>query len=777
VRCPWLDNVEARLAEAMRAAQEALRATEQDDVEWTEDDMNDPALMAEMERLEKDESIDPLPARSPNVMSTSTSTNIQHQTRPSTGAATATIAVGASEEDEFSAHLLALVNRRIREYYSAAVAAKEAGIATPKTLAANYAALKEMKQTLENGGLVDEDDIPGPPEPLESVPARQQPTAKTTPTKPSTPSRPSSAVSPQQNMENTRRTGTASPASQAASSQPQSPSTTSNSGFSATSTPSQTISSPPVLSPAEIREKKFTQLHSMLLAQAEELKKQALDASAKGKRSEAMEIINRRKALVRDLELLKLAHSTPGTPPPTFHIDTIEHTTEIVNADVSAHEVEIDIHNLEDVKPPSLQETVLDLYVVIEFPYPDPNKPTLITTPVIKGTLSPVFNFIQKLRIDRNKALLRAFTKKKVVFQVWKPKSWFLGSAKMIGKAEMKIAQLTDISEIHESLDILDESGRQITGGKLHASVRLRTPLLKKQVTVVREKVLVIDKHHIGETANDPAHPELAPQHSRQIDPLTQSTMASITSVAPATKVAENNLSESRISASDLQMSVVPGSSAPGSSSDMPGQEPTLPSGSVSPGGNLINLDDESPHYAPSGTQIDDYSVPLVPQQNSMDLTDPSSTTRPETSHSTQASSSSPSVAPSVQDSGSTPQKKEGEAEEFDFNSARWIISHSVLQWRKDVLEAQIAALKQKKAPEDEIDALDAAKGDIEHKMTILIVLVQSGQLSEEEYIRRVKVKLGEEDELFQRLISVGRTAEAADCKKRIQIMKEEIGA
>jgi len=103
------------------------------------------------------------------------------------------------------------------------------------------------------------------------------------------------------------------------------------------------------------------------------------------------------------------------------------------------------------------------------------------------------------------------------------------------------------------------------------------------------------------------------------------------------------------------------------------------------------------------------------------------------------------------------------------------MMSHSVLGWRKEALEAEIASAKAKKLSEDEIDALAAKRDDIEHKMTILIVLVQSGQLSQEEYIRRVKVKIGEEEELAQRLASINRLEDVALCKKRIQIMKEEI--
>ena len=113
---------------------------------------------------------------------------------------------------------------------------------------------------------------------------------------------------------------------------------------------------------------------------------------------------------------------------------------------MSSHEMEIEIIRLIDVKPPSLNDKTLDLYVTCEIPYPNHERPQKFQTPVAKNSFSPganyrrhlyfyvqltynftVFNFKQRIRIERNRLFERFIKQKKLTFEVVRPATWFFG--------------------------------------------------------------------------------------------------------------------------------------------------------------------------------------------------------------------------------------------------------------------------------------------------------------------------------------------------------------
>lgn len=765
----------------MKAAQDALKASEQEDVDFTDTDLNDPELLAEMARLERGD-FSELPPKSVPLTHGNLVSGMDVDSKPigghddakvsgvpnaaqgprvsSHGSSSSAMDVtgSASEASEYEESIKALVNQRIREYLTSALKAKEMGLPQARSLALTHAKLKDMKKKMEEEGeLVDEDDIPGPPPPLPSASA--EPTSSETPS--NTPSRSLSDKSRSPTAFTSPTGAAASPTASPSPVRPSSPPTDLSQ-----SQMSRSTFSPPLaqLSPEELREKKFTQLESVIVSQLEEMKKAVLEANAANRKAEAMAIVTKRKSVLKDLELIRFARSVPGTPPPAFHIDTIEEIKDIVNEDLSLHEVEIGVLKLDGVKPPSVADKVLECYVQVECPFPDPSKPTISITNTVGDSLDPVFKFTQRIRIERNKALGRTFQKKRIVFSIYKPKSWFLGSARLLGKAELRLATLCDVSEVHEALDVLDAEGHKLIGGKIHVFARLRTPLLKRQITKETHKVLVIDRHFIGETVS-PAlpvalSPGLAPSPSRPDErvnemvsspDLTASTVASLHGVNPSAdaRSTPSSLADSTF----LPSHVVP----PLDLIDFQSDAKPLETTSARTGG-------------PSG---DPFSSP--PNASPSPISTATSTAATNSVASSQAASnankeSAPTATqPATSSEASSP-------DNFDWNSAKWMISHSVLGWRKEALESEIAAAKAKKMPQEEVDELEAKKDDVEHKITILIVLVQSGQLSEEEYIRRVKVKIGEEEELAQRLASINRREDVSLCKKRIQIMKEEIG-
>jgi hypothetical protein len=73
-----------------------------------------------------------------------------------------------------------------------------------------------------------------------------------------------------------------------------------------------------------------------------------------GRKVEAIALLKQKKAWMSDLEMLRLAQTTAARPP-KYRVETIEQKHEVIHADLSAHEMEIEIIRLIDVKPPSLE--------------------------------------------------------------------------------------------------------------------------------------------------------------------------------------------------------------------------------------------------------------------------------------------------------------------------------------------------------------------------------------------------------------------------------------
>lgn len=809
----------------MRAAQDALRAAEQDDVEWQEDDMNDPALLAEMERLERGEEVDV----HAHTQAPTASQSQQPRSVAARSVGSSVSAVGGfqgetvADDEDYALQVANLIQRRLRECHDAVMAAKTSGSPQIKQLAVIYARLKEMKRQIEEeGAVVDEDDIPEVPsiEEVTSSRVSSQATSKATSS-----ARESPNAAAKANGKVSTPTATNGPTTQRQAAPRQSRETMDvdrddyayvvpmqglEQDEESRPSPAKRIApmmppKSPQLTEEEIRERKFGQLESVLLTQLEEMKKAAMEASAVNKKVEALAIINKRKLLLKDLELTRYARATKGVRPPAFHIEETKTEKELLNEDVSALELEIGVLRVDGVSPASISDKVLSCYVVAEIPIPDPARPSSITTHTVSDSLDPSFKFTQKIRIERTKALLRIVQKKKIVFSIYKPKSWFLGSPTLVGRAEMKMAKLQEDAEIHEALEVMEErpgnknvGGGTFHGGKLYASLRLRSPLVKKMVITEVHKTLVIDRHFIGQDGEEiddisrsssaassasslnyntgtPTKSQLQTPsstaksspagHQQQNPDLTVSTVASLTSVAPSSKHPHQeshdpDLSVSRAFADEED-----------AYSDIP-HSPHRPSSGNHPTSSGEMLIDET--HEDSSMNIDEekaaedirssggFSTPLTP----------SVVAHPPTTGTT-------SQAPTPSKPTTNPAEEvEDPKANFDFNSAAWMMSHAVLEWRKAELQKEIAALKRDRTLPDVAEALDAREGllgDVEHKITILITLVQSGQLTPEEYVRRVNLKLKEEEELYTRLSSVNRVEEAALCRKRMQIMKEEI--
>jgi len=101
------------------------------------------------------------------------------------------------------------------------------------------------------------------------------------------------------------------------------------------------------------------------------------------------------------------------------------------------------------------------------------------------------------------------------------------------------------------------------------------------------------------------------------------------------------------------------------------------------------------------------------------------------------------------------------------------MISNDVLENEAAQVDAQIAAYAQKKQPTPE--ALVDRKQALELKMSILVIQVQSGQITPEKYVEMLQAKVSEERALAKKLVGLGKKEWARYPLSRAKIMETEI--
>ncbi|XP_062500728.1 coiled-coil and C2 domain-containing protein 1-like [Corticium candelabrum] len=132
----------------------------------------------------------------------------------------------------------------------------------------------------------------------------------------------------------------------------------------------------------------------------------------------------------------------------------------------------------------------LDTYVIVEFPYPTESPPKA-TGSTVKGTNNPDYNQAFKFKIDRKqRSLARTFKRRLVKVEIWYSRG-FLHRSKQLGEVSMKLEDLESQCEVHECVSVMNN--RKSTRGKLEIKVRLREPLLRQEIKLVKERWVVVD--------------------------------------------------------------------------------------------------------------------------------------------------------------------------------------------------------------------------------------------------------------------------------------------
>ncbi|KAK5581403.1 hypothetical protein RB653_001435 [Dictyostelium firmibasis] len=403
-----------------------------------------------------------------------------------------------------------------------------------------------------------------------------------------------------------------------------------------------------------------------------------------------------------------LINRDAGLPPPSFHFEEKVNTTEISFPDIKENEFVIKLSNGQDLN----KALTTDFTIYGELPYPSPEQPTKFQTSTVALAESSTFSYVTKVQIERKKTLQRCLEKKKITLVFYSSRMFFMKS--VVGKCEIKLSDLLNKCEINEKVPILKEGSKKETGSFLNINIKMRTPLLGKELKVVKEKVLVLDT------------------------PITNTQkLSNITTTSTTTTTNNNNNNNNTTIASTNTLST---------STSKPETEPTSVSTSVS-------------------TTTTTTTTPAV---------ETSTTTKMASTELSSSSSSSKATVTAEKTTTTTTTKSEGskaddgESLEEMVEDLDRVVSNNVLESMQETINQQIATQGAK------TDLLDR-KQAVDIKLMILETNVSNGILSFENYLKQLEFAMAEDKKLALLLSSKGRKDLAVKIMHRIKVMQKEL--
>ncbi|XP_026468313.1 coiled-coil and C2 domain-containing protein 1-like isoform X1 [Ctenocephalides felis] len=200
-------------------------------------------------------------------------------------------------------------------------------------------------------------------------------------------------------------------------------------------------------------------------------------------------------SVTKDLDVIRLSQRK-NLPAPQFHYETKSFNVVQCCTELGDNDLEVTIVKGYNYTVPNPKE--VDTYVKIEFPFPQDN-PFVEYTPLVKDTNNPDYGATYSIPMQRtSRHCLRVFKRHNLKLDIYAKRSscWccfsgFFRSDAVIGTVNVKLQPLETKCVLHDSFQVFD--GRKSTGGKLEVKLRVRNPMLTKQVEKLTEKWLIID--------------------------------------------------------------------------------------------------------------------------------------------------------------------------------------------------------------------------------------------------------------------------------------------
>jgi len=190
----------------------------------------------------------------------------------------------------------------------------------------------------------------------------------------------------------------------------------------------------------------------------------------------------------KDLDAVRLG-ARRGDKPPRCHYENRCFSIVQCNTDLNDSDCEVTV--IRGINYNASNPADVDTFVKTEFPYPSDNCP-VDRGEVVKDTNNPEYEHKIVFSIDRKtRALARVFRRQSVKVSVYMKGGWFQRSS-VFGFAKIPLLPLETTCTVHDSFDLVDDR-KKMVGGKVEVKIRVRNPIVSKEIKQVNEKWLVID--------------------------------------------------------------------------------------------------------------------------------------------------------------------------------------------------------------------------------------------------------------------------------------------
>ncbi|KAF9135960.1 Coiled-coil and C2 domain-containing protein 1B [Mortierella sp. 14UC] len=463
-----------------------------------------------------------------------------------------------------------------------------------------------------------------------------------------------------------------------------------------------------------------------------------------GDKTKALEFHKLNKIFKADLVSLQ-SHRSHGKRAPAFHFQDVRFELEHgFYQEIGLNDLSLNIVRAWDLSHKDVQPSDMDAYVTWDLGWPTESMAGAGSgkgaTPSIKRSTKPDYNYSKTVGIERSRGFQRFVERRKATFEVWHYRG-LLWKDYLIGRGQIALQPLLNHSEIHEIIPLLDPTNRRNTGGKVEIKIRLQRPLLKPEIVVKEEKWLVIDEFNSGGLGFPSTIAVTPPSRSSGSSAIGRTG-------TPAGKTAK----------------AVPAAAPVAAPSPAPAARIAV---APTPAAPTATAPVTSMKQSPRPSTANQPSTPVSQSAATSTAATPS------------AASLKPTVAPAAKSQPAPAAEADGEESESDkalneLNSVEALVSNMVLESEIQIAQQMIhdaKAVGNVEAAEEYQDRLM----QLEIKLKLLVLQVQTGQLTMDVYCRSVYDKITRDKKLAVELKRLGMVPEAKRALGRSKIMVQEM--